>query len=185
MQKKPKTDLIKDLIDEAKNFADEGASEIAKYKPNFVLSQECMTKNEYIVRTLSWDSVSYGVMEEIDRIPDDKRGVYAFAVCRQNEVLPPHGYVLYIGIAGRNSTRSLRQRYKDYLKKSYIRRRPKINRMIGTWYEILKFFFAPVEEDVSSDDLKTLESQLNTALLPPFSVNDLKAEVRRKRRAFI
>jgi hypothetical protein len=139
MQKKQK-DLLKALIDDAEDFANDASSEVAKYKLDVVLSQECITRNEYIVRSLSWDSVSYGVEEEIDRIPNDKRGVYAFAVCQQSEILPPHGYILYIGIAGQNSMRSLRERYKDYLTISGVKWRPKIRRMIGTWHDVLKFF---------------------------------------------
>ena len=56
--------------------------------------------------------------------------------------------------------------------------------MIGTWNEVLRFFFAPVGDEVSSEDLKTLEQQLNTALMPPFSEGDLEADTKRKRRAF-
>ena len=57
-------------------------------------------------------------------------------------------------------------------------------RMIGTWHDVLRFFFAPVSDDLSSDDLKNLEKELNTALMPPFSENDLEADIKRKRRAF-
>ena len=60
-------------------------------------------------------------------------------------VLPPHEYILYIGIAGYNSQRSLRERYKDYLNAKKVIKRAKIARMIGTWHEVLRFFFAPVE----------------------------------------
>lgn len=183
MQKKQDMDSLKDLINKAKDFSNDVTNEIARYKFDFILSQEGITRNEYIIRSLNWDSIGYG-LEEIDRVPDDKRGVYAFAICQQNEILPPHGYILYIGIAGQNSERSLRARYKDYLTESHVVKRPKIKFMIGTWSEVLRFFFAPVEEDVSSDDLKKLEIQLNTALMPPFSVNDLEADVREKRRAF-
>ncbi len=51
--------------------------------------------------TLTWDSILYGE-EEIEKIPDDKRGIYAFIVCHNSNALPPHGYILYIGIAGSN-----------------------------------------------------------------------------------
>ena len=134
--------------------------------------------------SLTWDSISYASEQEIDKIPDNKRGVYAFSICHPSTILPPHGYVLYIGIAGRDSKRSLRERYKDYLQNSHIRKRPKIYFMIGTWSEVLRFFFAPVEENVSSNELKTLEKQLNTMLLPPLSQMDLVAEIKEMRRAF-
>ncbi|WP_157776577.1 hypothetical protein [Nitratireductor aquibiodomus] len=56
--------------------------------------------------------------------------------------------------------------------------------MIGTWHQVLRFFFAPVDDAVSSADLQLLEKQLNTAFMPPFSEGDLEAETKRKRRAF-
>lgn len=47
--------------------------------------------------------------------------------------------------------------------------------MIGTWHKVLRFYFAPIEDDVTSDDLQVFEKQLNTALLPVFSEGDLDA----------
>ena len=142
-----------------------------------------MMAGGHAIPSLAWDSISYG-REELDKVPDDKRGVYAFAICQKDAVLPPHGYILYIGIAGYNSKRALRERYKDYLSESKVIKRAKIARMIGTWNEVLRFFFAPVDENVSSEELKKLELQLNTALIPPFSQKDLEANVKRKLRAF-
>ena len=165
------------------DFANEANSEIAKYTVSVTLSPEKMAASEYAIPTLAWDSISYGDTE-LDRVPDDKRGVYAFSVCHNDNPLPPHGYVLYIGIAGRDSNRSLRDRYRDYLNEKRVLRRARIARMIGTWHEVLRFFFAPVPDEVSPDDLKTLEKQLNTALMPPFSEGDLEADTKRKRRAF-
>ncbi len=132
---------------------------------------------------LAWDSVSYGE-EELGRVPADKRGIYAFAISSTNYVLPPHGYVLYIGIAGRDSERPLRDRYKDYLNAKKVKKRARIARMIGTWHQVLRFYFAPIDDDVSSDDLQTLERQLNTALMPPFSEGDIDADIKQKRKAF-
>lgn len=172
-------------INSLEDFVDKATGKIAKYKLDFILSQSEMIdkENEYIFSNLDWSSISYGEAE-LNKVPSDKRGIYAFAVCKKSAVLPPHGYVLYIGIAGRDSWRSLRERYKDYLNVSKIEKRVKIKRMIGTWHQVLRFFFAPVDEDVSSDDLKTLEKQLNTALMPPFSLKDLEADVKEQRDAF-
>lgn len=177
-------DSLRDLVKEAEAYSDNVANRIAKYTREFILSPERIAINEYVLSSLTWDSVRYAAEQEIDKIPDNKRGVYAFSICQPSEILPPHGYILYIGIAGRDSNRSLRERYKDYLQKSHIRKRSKIYFMIGTWSEVLRFFFAPVEENVSSDELKTLEKQLNTALMPPLSQKDLEAEIKEMKRAF-
>ncbi len=166
------------------DFVNEATEEIAKYQVEFTLSSPNMRVNQYVVPFLKWDSISYGDAE-ICKVPNDKRGIYAFAICQLSDVLPPHGYILYVGIAGRDSKRSLRERYKDYLnEKKVIKSSPRIARMIGTWHDVLRFFFAPVSDDVSADDLKKLEKELNSVLIPPFSENDLEADIKRKRRAF-
>ena len=91
---------------------------------------------------------------------------------------------MYIGIAGEDSHRSLQERYKDYLRQSYILSRPNIAFMIGNWSSVLNFFYAPVDNDVSTQDLKLTECQLNSALMPVYSFRDMDSDTRRKRRAF-
>lgn len=170
-------------LDEIIDFANKAHEEVGKYGVNFTLAPTNVMTVDYALTALTWHSISYGT-DEIERVPDDKRGIYAFAVHHTNAILPPHGYILYIGIAGKDSDRSLRERYRDYLSTKKVIKRARIARMIGTWHSVLKFFYAPIEDDVSADDLKRIEQQLNTALMPPFSVGDLKAEIREKRRAF-
>ena len=89
-------------LDSLIDFANEATEEIAKYTVPVTLSPEKMMANEHAIEALAWDSISYGD-EELEKVPADKRGIYAFAICRNNDVLPPHGYVLYIGIAGCDS----------------------------------------------------------------------------------
>ena len=170
-------------LDTLIDFANQASEKIAKYTVHVTLSPEKMMANKHAIESLSWDSISYGY-EELAKVPADKRGIYAFVICRNNDVLPPHGYVLYIGIAGRDSERPLRDRYKDYLNTRKVKKRARIARMIGTWHQVLRFYFAPIDEDISSDELKELEKQLNTALMPPFSEGDLEADTKQKRRAF-
>lgn len=170
-------------LDSIIDFANKASKEIRRYMVDVTLSPQKMMADEYDINSLDWDSISYGDTD-LSNIPDDKRGLYAFTVCQHSDVLPPHGYVLYLGIAGRNSNRSLRERYKDYRNASKVKKRVRIALMIGLWHEVLRFFFAPVDENVSSDDLKKLEQQLNTALMPPYSEGDLEADTKRKRRAF-
>lgn len=170
-------------LDSLIDFADEATEEIAKYTVSFTLSSPKMQVDQHVIPALKWDSIRYG-NTELNKVPNDKRGIYAFAINQQNDVLPPHGYILYIGIAGHDSDRSLRERYKDYLNEKLILKRARIARMIGTWHKVLRFFFAPVEKNISSEDLKQLEIQLNTALMPPFSKGDLDADIKQKRRAF-
>lgn len=143
-----------------------------------------MRRKDYAVERLNWNSIRFGDEDAIETVPDDKRGVYALTICHPSKVLPSHGYVLYIGIAGRRSKRPLRARYKDYLNEKRVLKRPALAYAIGTWEEVLRFYFAPVDDKFPSKDLERLERQLNTALLPPYSINDLEADTKRKMRAF-
>lgn len=165
------------------DFANQASDEIRRYMLQVTLSPRKLMGADGIAHQLEWNSIRYG-NEETYKVPNDKRGVYAFAVCQQSQVLPPHGYILYIGIAGRDSRRPLRERYKDYLDVNKVRKRSRIALMIGNWSEVLRFYFAAVDDDISSDDLQDIERQLNTALLPPYSDRDLDADVREMRRAF-
>ena len=169
---------IKPLVD----FANQ-VHEFGRYTRDFTLVPHQLMATDYVVDCLTWHSIRYG-SSELNKIPDDKRGVYAFAVCQRSNILPPHCYILYIGMAGRDSNRSLRARYRDYLSPSKMSKRDRVKVMIGTWHQVLRFFFAPVEDDVSSAELRSLERQLNTALVPPYAEMDIDADVRRHRRAF-
>lgn len=170
-------------LDAIKDFADRATDEVAKYTFSVTLSPTRMEAAGECAYSLTWDSISYG-RAEIEKVPNDKRGIYAFAICQQSSELPPHGYILYIGITGLNSQRHLRARYAEYLNERSVIKRARIARMIGTWHNVLRFFFAPVEDDVTSDELIALEKRLNDAVMPPFSEGDFTAEIRRMRRAF-
>lgn len=166
------------------DFANQAQNEIGKFKFDVILPPEKLKRNDYVLDVLNWDSILYDDADELEKVPNDKRGLYAFAICHPSDVLPPHGYILYIGIAGRNSDRPLRVRYKEYLNAKKVIKRVRIARMIGTWHEVLRFYFAPVEDDVSTEDLQEIEKQLNTALMPSFSEGDLEADAKKKRSAF-
>lgn len=170
-------------VDSLIDFANEANERINKYSIKVTLSPDNLMVGNYGLDALNWDSISYGD-EELEKVPNDKRGIYAFVICQNDSVLPSHGYVMYIGIAGRKSTRALRARYKDYLNQKKVLKRERIARMIGTWHEVLRFYFAPVEDNFSSEDLEDLEKRLNTALMPPLSEGDLDADTKRQRRAF-
>ena len=92
---------------------------------------------------LNWQSIKFNAEDEIDRVPNDKRGVYAFVISSDANPMPVHGYIMYIGIAGRDSNRSLRTRYRDYLSTNKVLLRPKINYLIANWYSVLRFFLPP------------------------------------------
>ncbi|MBV7259367.1 hypothetical protein [Erythrobacter crassostreae] len=170
-------------LTELNDIVETGIKEISQYRFECILNAERLLADEYDLDDLNWESVPYGE-SDVDLVPDDRRGIYAFTLKAPHPVLPPHGYVMYIGIAGRRSNRSLRSRYRDYLNTRKVAKRLTIARLIGTWHNILQFQFAPVDADMSSEDLEQLEKQLNSCMMPVFSDGDLEAETKAKRKAF-
>ena len=167
------------------DFATETNREVGNFRLEFILSPDKMQRVDYDVEELSWDSIRFGDNAAIGKTPNDKRGIYALTICHPSKVLPPHGYVVYIGIAGRRSNRTLRERYKDYLnEKKVLKNRPRLAYAIGTWQEVLRFYFAPIDDGVSSEVLEKLEEQINTALMPPYSPGNLEANTKPKSQAF-
>lgn len=170
-------------LKELEDLTNQQTIEFAKYKFSVTLIPKHLMGNQYKLQKLNWQSIRYNDEEEIEKIPNDKKGVYAFAVCHENSILPPHGYILYIGMVGKNSGRCLRDRYKDYLNINTVKKRDNIAQMIGNWSKVLRFFYAPIAE-ISSDDLEALEKQLNSALIPPYALKDMDAKVKKMRTAF-
>ena len=170
------------MLEKLHDFANE-VRELRGYEFNAILIPSKM-KQEFEIDKLDWDSIQFGIKTEIERIPNDRRGIYAFTIQIESEALPPHAYIVYIGIAGKQSEVSLRKRYRQYLSESYlIKERPKLADAFGNWREVIRFYFAPVEEDFTSDQLETLEEQINEALVPPCSVGDFEADMRKKLKA--
>ncbi len=166
-----------------KNFAKKANRTLGDYRCNFILSPNLMNLGNCAINSLNWDYINFETGDK-EKIPDNKRGIYAFVIRVDNNILPPHGYVMYIGIAGKNSNRSLRARYSDYLNEKAVLKRENIAYMIGTWSTVLQFFFAPIEDEISSKKLQKLEKQLNGSFMPPISRRDFSADLKRPMRAF-
>ena len=172
-------------FDLLRDFANEANREVGNFRLNFTLSPNKMRRDDYDLEALTWDSIHFGDDAEIEKIPNNKRGIYALTICHPGKVMPLHGYVIYIGIAGRRSDRPLRERYKDYLNEKRMQKeRPGLAYAIGTWQDVLRFCFAPVDDRFSSGNLEELEKKINTALMPPYSFGDLEANTKNKQKAF-
>ena len=157
--------------------------QLGQYTLQFTLSTPLLARSLSHLPTLVWHSVPYG-REYKDTVPNDQRGLYAFVIATPEQSLPTHGYVCYIGMSGKNSRRSLRERYSDYLDNRKIAKRIHIARMIVKWESVLRFFFAPVGDDVTSEEIFDIEKTLNDTFQPPFSRGDYSARVRTLRKAF-
>ena len=169
--------------DEIDDFNYQVNREIASYElRDVILNPDHLLAEDFVIQNLNWNAIKFGP-EEIHQVPNDKRGVYGFAVRVDSAVLPPHGYILYIGMAGRNSDRPLRERCQDYLYPKKVLKRRRIKRAMN-WRRVLQLIFAPVDDTVTTEDIEILESQLNTALISPFAEQDMDADLREKRAAW-
>ncbi|MCY4047068.1 MAG: hypothetical protein OXF42_03035 [Candidatus Dadabacteria bacterium] len=154
-----------------------------KYGLEFRLVPSDMLKKDWVIPSLTWESIQYNKGDK-NNIPDDKKGIYAFAIRHCSDVLPPHLYILYVGIAGIGDKSSLRSRYESYLNTGEVLGRAKITKMISLWRDVLVFLFAPIEDKTSNSQLEKLEEQINDALRPPMSQKDYTSNIRRGKRAF-
>lgn len=129
---------------------------------------------------LNWTKIRFGE-ENKNKIPKE-RGIYVFSVALNPSALPEHGYILYVGIAGDNSSGTLRSRYNKYL--SDYRRgrgRPRVYYMISQWEGDLFFSFVPITDQNLS--LRTLETEFISAVNPQVNIMDFEAKVSNMRRA--
>ena len=171
-------------MDRLRQQNDAAIAEIKGYEIKFILNTDKILNLDSSHNPLQWSSIRFGEHKEEAKLPKDKRGVYAFVISHLRDFLPQHGYIMYIGIAGRDSNRSLYARYKDYLTQSEVERRPSIRNMIMQWHSLLRFHFATVGNDVPPAELKALEKRLITAFLPPCCKDDIEADTAKMVAAF-
>lgn len=134
---------------------------------------------------LEWKHVQFKA-ESSDCLPKS-RGIYAFVLkfhshdSDEERNFPIHGHILYGGITGykSGSSRTLRQRFNEYLKENG--KRIKIFQMINNWKNYLYFYYSEVEDE--SINLLDLEKKFNDAVQPPMAQNDFSADVKLIRKA--
>ena len=137
-------------------------------------------KQSRVTVPLSWVGVRFEATNRT-QVPDAS-GIYCFIVRHENDHFPPHSYLMYIGITGaHNRTRTLRNRFSDYIREQTHNKRPRIHYMLTKYAHDLFFYFVAV--DGNNIPLEQLEADLNDALVPPCVTNDFSAEVRRHVRA--
>jgi hypothetical protein len=163
---------------------DSSLKELTNFQQHFILSpakwRSFAPSPQLVWKKLKFDPSLIGLVPEA-------LGIYAFVLQFQNHDAPPnhlpsHGYVLYVGITGhRAPQRTLRDRYRDYLREKTRAKRRQLWVMLNRWPDDLYFHFAEVG---GATNLGQLETQLNDAILPPYVTNDFSPEVRALVRAF-
>ena len=128
---------------------------------------------------LKWQTVRFvkGSVKSVANVP----GVYAFAISHRIGYLPPHNYVLYIGQTGaKRNDRTLRDRMGEYFNEIRSPKRAHVYKFLKTWKTCLLFHFAIV--DPRGANILEIESKLNDALIPPYSVRDFSPGIRKAKR---
>lgn len=129
---------------------------------------------------LNWTKLSFRKQSQ-KQVPQD-RGVYAFSVELTSSQLPAHGYILYIGETGERSAANLRVRFGQYLKQlENGGGRPRVLYMLKNWKEDLQFNFVALPN--KAVNLKKIEQDLLSAVMPPINIADFTAEVTAVRKA--
>jgi hypothetical protein len=83
---------------------------------------------------------------------------------------------MYVGITGAaSSTRTLFDRFGDYLAEQKNNKRPRVHYMLTKYADDIYFAYCATAAGV---DLQQLELDLNDAIIPPVVVKDFTAEIR-------
>ena len=148
-----------------------------KYKGDlheFYLSMKSWKKFKTKVK-LQWQRTEFRP-ENQGNIPN-VRGVYVFSLEQHALKVPPHGYILYVGITGDGESEStLYKRYGQYLRHQANKTgRPGIEYMLTNWAGYLTFYFCPVENRRIS--LARIERSFINAIIPPINKRDMTARI--------
>jgi hypothetical protein len=112
---------------------------------------------------LSWHKVRFANVN-VDKIPNNRAGVYSFVADPCIAKHPVSNYLLYIG---KVRDQNFRDRYRQYLRaEKEWQKRPHIADMINKWSDHLYFCYAEVSDIELIDQL---EEDLITAFLPPMN----------------
>lgn len=100
-----------------------------------------------------------GINEDIDKVPNDKGGVYLF-VLKPNIIPNIHIYLMYIGRARKQRNFSLQKRCRSYLWDNRVN----IAYMREMWGKELYFYYLELDDD---DIIKKVERELIRVIIPP------------------
>ncbi|MDE0472206.1 MAG: hypothetical protein OXH57_09720 [Ekhidna sp.] len=126
---------------------------------------------------LTWEFIPFesNLVDQIPELP----GMYCFYIGHNLQCLPKLGLSLYGGIA---TKQTLKARFKNYLReKNSPNGRINVRKFLNV-FEGELFFGWVISKDTST--LAELEKAFNDAMMPPYSIRDFSAEVRKGRNAW-
>jgi hypothetical protein len=124
--------------------------------------------------SLVWHAVRFD-RANLNRVPDNAKGVYTFIVKPGIANHPSCAYLMYVGKAEKQA---LRDRFSQYLAekdKGENSRRPHVTEMLLKWEGFLWFYYAEISDTTR---IRRVEDDLLTAYLPP-SNRTFPSKVRR------
>jgi hypothetical protein len=147
-----------------------------KYKGNlhsFFLDMKSWKKFKSRFK-LDWKKIRFDAIGHAT-VPQE-RGIYAFTVELAPTKLPPHGYILYVGITGDDSNANLYRRYNQYLLNLQNEDgRPAVFYMMKNFEDHLFFNFVALPNQAI--DLAKIERAFINAVMPPVNKRDLEASI--------
>lgn len=123
---------------------------------------------------LNWQNLKFDAASK-SQVPNE-RGIYVFVVEARNVGLPVHGYICYVGIAGKNQNGTLRKRYANYLREANDDGgRPAVVFMLNNFKGDLFFHFVSIpDKDI---DLEVIESSFINSVVPPVNKGGFHGEL--------
>lgn len=126
---------------------------------------------------LDWNFTPFEkqLANQVDNVP----GIYCFHIGHFLNCLPSFGISLYGGI----TSRCLRTRFLEYFRERDAEGGRKwVRKFLLVFDGELSFAWSPI--DIEVYDIDELERQFNDAMMPPYSVKDLSADVKAGRYAW-
>jgi hypothetical protein len=133
-----------------------------------------------------WKSVKYSELNK--HLRDDKSngngiGVYLFVVQPSFQLISLPGYVFYVGIAGEgDSGRHLRERLRQYIQKSGIEKRNKVQAALELYHTHTHIYYSKL--NVTSKELEKIEKNLHAYYLPWANDRDFPTKIKQAKKAF-
>lgn len=134
----------------------------------------------------NWESVKYSELDNhLKNDPNNGNGigVYLFVVQPSFQLISLPGFVFYVGIAGEGgSGRHLRERLRQYIQKSGIEKRSKVQAALELYHTHTHIHYSKLT--VTSIELETIEKNLHAYYLPWANERDFPTNIKQAKKAF-
>lgn len=130
--------------------------------------------------TFAWKELKYSEYIDFNTvIPTDEAGIYLFIVKSDNLICGLPQFVLYVGISGEgDSKRPLKERLNDYFNVHTIKKRSKLHRFLGKYYQNTYINYSLFDKAISSTEIEDIEKSLHGFFIPPANDRDFPIEMK-------